>query len=246
VDRFLFDRQLRRDPVGYAVFENLESAVADLATSGKASVRGTDDGRLRSAAIVLLGAANAASTPCDFERLRKAVAEAAKWGDALAELVTTSDSGREWMIGFLNGIEADGIGCFRVSDLVAAIASRARDDWAARHAVPAGELAYEGQDESLRLVRLVRPDDGTDTRDLFEMLKRTVPGRIAKEQQARVRKGLTAVFEEWIRTIEDEGISRPNQAELARRLTMSAKTLSDYLQRLRSILREILGEKPDE
>lgn len=246
VDNFLFERQSRRDPIGYAVFENLESAVADLATSGKASVAGIEEGRLHCAAIVRLGAASAASTPCEAERLRQAVADAAGWGDALAHLVTTSDGGREWMIGFLNRIEAVGMGCFRVSDLVSAIAVPARDDWAAKNALPASELGYEGQDEAQRLVRLVWPDDGTDTTDVFEMLKRVVPERIANEQQARVRKGLTAVFEEWIKTIEDEGVGRPNQAELARRLTMSAKTLSDYLQRLRAILREILAEKPDE
>lgn len=246
VDNFLFDRQLNKDPIGYAVFENLESAVADLATAGKASAAGIEEGRLRSAAIVRLGAADAASTPCDAERLRKAVGDAAEWSDALAGLVTTSDGGREWMIGFLKRIEAEGIRCFRVSDLVAAVASRARNDWAARHAVPAGELGYEGDDESHRLVRLVWPDEAGETTEVLEMLKRIVPARIEREQQARVRKGLTAVFEEWIITIVEEGVSRPNQAELARRLTMSAKTLSDYLQRLRGMMREILGEKPDE
>lgn len=246
VNNFLFHRQSKRDPIGYAVFSNLEAAVADLAASGQAAVDTLDENRLPAASIVRIGSGAAGMKPGERTELDAAVLEVPNWNEALADLVSTSDEGREWMIEFLRRIEANGMPCFRVSDLVAAIASRARDDWAARHAEPAAELGYEGQDESYRLVRLVWPDEDLDTKDVLEMLKRTVPARIAKEQQARVRKGLTAVFEEWIRAIEDEGVSRPNQAELARRLTMSAKTLSDYLQRLRGMAREILAEKPDE
>lgn len=217
-----------------------------MAASGQAAVDTLDENRLPAASIVRIGRGERGSKPCERAQLQTAVLGAPDWNEALGDLVSTSDRGREWMMDFLKRIEADGMPCFRVSDLVAAVASRTREDWKARHAVPAGELGYEGQDESHRLVRLVWPDEGADTTDVLEMLKRSVPKRIVKEQQARVRKGLTAVFEEWIRTIEDEGVSRPNQAELARRLTMSAQTLSDYLQRLRGILGEILGEKPDE
>lgn len=60
-----------------------------------------------------------------------------------------------------------------------------------------------------------------------------------------MRNGLAAVFKAWIEAIEESGHSRPNQAELARRLSMSTKTLSDYLQRLRQILHAILPKNSD-
>lgn len=246
VDNFLFDRQSRRDAIGYAVFANLEAAIADLAVAGQANVDTLDERRLRSDSIVRLGSGAASSAPCDPKRLEEAVLESPRFSEALASLVAASDEGREWMIELARQMAAADIRCFRVSDLVAAIATRARGDWNARHAAPAAELGYEDDDESFRLVRLVWPDESLDTTDLFETLKRVVPERIAQERQMRVRKGLSALFEEWIRTIEEEGLSRPNQAELVRRLTMSAKTLSDYLQRLRGILHEVLPEKPDE
>jgi hypothetical protein len=53
------------------------------------------------------------------------------------------------------------------------------------------------------------------------------------------------VFQEWVRIIEETGLSRPNQAELAERLGMSDATVSDYLKRLRQIVATILPANPE-
>lgn len=245
VDNFLTERQSRRDPIGYAVFGNLETALADLRTSGQASVDDLEDGRLKSASVIRLGSGGGAAAPCDPAGLNEAVARAAGWTEALSGLTSTSDEGRSWMADFLRSLGAGGIRCARVSDIVAAVASRARQDWAVRHATPAKELGHEGNDAIGSLVRIVWPDESVEIKDLLEMLKRAVPERIAQERQLRVRNGLTAVFDEWIQTIEDGGISKPNQAELAERLGISDATLSDYLRRLRQIVATILPEKPE-
>jgi hypothetical protein len=246
VDNFLLERQSRRDPIGYAVFGNLEAAVADLAASGQAAVDGFEDGRLRSASVVRLGGGTAGTVPCEPARLQAAVTESPGWSEALVGLTSTSDEGRAWIGGFLQRLSVAGVACIRVSDVVSAVASRAREDWAVRHAVPADELGLEGEDEVRGLVRLVWPDESVEIKDLLEMVKRVVPERIAQERQMRVRNGLTAVFHEWIQAIEETGLSRPNQAALAERLSMSDATLSDYLKRLRQILATILPEKPEE
>jgi len=149
------------------------------------------------------------------------------------------------MANFLRSLIASGVSV-RVSDLVSAVAIRARQDWAVRHATPAKELGHEGDDDVRGLVRLVWQDEDVETKDLLEMLKRVVPDRIAQERQLRVRNGLTAVFNEWIQAIEESGLSKPNQVELAERLGMSDATVSDYLRRLREILGTILPENSDE
>ncbi len=77
------------------------------------------------------------------------------------------------------------------------------------------------------------------------MLKRAVPERIGQERQLRVRNGLRAVFDHWIQTIEESGLSKPNQAELAERVGMSDATFSDYLRRLRQLVVTILAENPE-
>ena len=67
VDNFLLERLRRRDPVGYAVFGNLEAAVADLVSSGQATVHELEKDRLRSMSIVRLDQEGAAvPTECDI------------------------------------------------------------------------------------------------------------------------------------------------------------------------------------
>ena len=181
----------------------------------------------------------------DPAQLQAAVADAPGWHDALVGLISITDAGRTWIAEFLQHLRASGFVCIRVSDLVSAIASRARRDWASRHAAPASELGHEGEDDVRGLVRLTWPDESVEARDILEMLRRTVPGRIAGESEQRVRDGLTAVFGEWIRMIEESGLSKPNQADLAARLGMSDATVSDYLRRLRQIIGTILTENPE-
>jgi hypothetical protein len=91
----------------------------------------------------------------------------------------------------------------------------------------------------------VLPDENVESRDQLEMLRQVVPERIAQERQLRVRNGLTAVFREWIRMIEEGDFSRPNQTELAERVGMSDATLSDYLRRLRQIVETIIPPNPE-
>jgi hypothetical protein len=83
------------------------------------------------------------------------------------------------------------------------IAARAREDWAGRHAVPAGELGLKGENDFAAVVRLVWPDSRAADHDQWEMLKRTVPERLARlERQQRVRERLAEVFRELVWLVE--------------------------------------------
>jgi hypothetical protein len=213
-----------------------------LAASGRLAIDGLEDGRLRGESVIRLDTARAGDPPTEPAQIQAAVATDPKWSAALTGLTMTSDAGREWVTDLLRHLQEDGLSCLWVSDLVSAIASRAREDWAARHAARAGDLAHEGDDETCALVPLIRPDESVEIRDQIAILRRVVPERIAQERQLRVRNGLTVVFREWIRMIEEGGISRPSQTELAERVGMSDATLSDYLRRLRQMLETILSQ----
>jgi len=244
VDNFLTDRQRRRDPVGYSVFGNLETAVAELRAKGCLRVDGVEEGRLRGESVLRLGTTDA--PPADLDRLRAVVADDPAWADALPGLTETGDAGRDWFVSFLDRLRAAGLPAVRVSDLVTAVGTRARADWATRHAAPAAELAPESGDGVARLVRMVWPDDLVETSDVLDTLRRTIPQRIADEGRLRVRNGLTDVFWHWVGMIEEGGVSRPNQVELAERPGLSESTVSDYLVRIRRLAAEIVAEKSDD
>ena len=159
VDNFLSERQSRRDPIGYAVFGNLEMAVADLTASGQAFVDELEDHRLKSASVIRLESGPTTALLCDPARLHEAVADASGWSEALAGLISTSDEGRTWMSDFLRSLRVREIRCFRVTDIVSAVAGRARKEWSLQHATPSKELVRQGDDDVRRLVRLVWPEE---------------------------------------------------------------------------------------
>lgn len=241
VNNFLTERQRRRDPIGYAVFGNVEGAASDVFAEGRVSITGVEDGRLCGESVFHLDPTRPRENPCAPERLGEAVAEARDWSDALADLTSTTEGGRAWVATFLRQLGAAGVVCVRVADLVSAIASRARADWAVRHAAP-GELSYEGEGGRSGVTRLVWPSEATELAEVLERLRRVVPGRIALEGQRRVRERLAMVFQQWLVMIEESGADKLDQAELAERLDMPETTLSDYLVRLRRILADFFPE----
>jgi hypothetical protein len=134
----------------------------------------------------------------------------------------------------------------RVGDVVAAIAEQAREDWAARHAVPASELGQEGEEDFGVVVRLVWPDTRAADQDQWEMLKRVVPEQIGRlERQQRVRDRLAKVFQELVRLVEAGGPSPPSQADLVRELGVPRETVSTDFSLLREVISGILPENPD-
>jgi hypothetical protein len=130
---------------------------------------------------------------------------------------------------------------------VAALARRVRAEWGARHADPAADLAWEGNDDFGSLVHLVHPDEGVETRERWERLKRLIPDRIAQlDRQERVRERLLRVFAALVQAIEEGGHAPPTQAELTQRTGVARATLSDDFALLREIISGLDAPNPDE
>ncbi len=243
---FLLERQKRYDPVGYAVFGNVEGAASDMVAAGELAAEGTGEGRLQNSSVLRLDQLAAAGELATTDRLRGLLAEAPDWAEVLQYLTSTTEEGQVWVAEFLRQLRAAGVVAVRVGDVVAAIAEQVREDWAARHAVPASQLGQEGEEDFGVVVRLVWPDTRAADQDQWEMLKRVVPEQIGRlERQQRVRDRLAKVFQELVRLVEAGGPSPPSQADLVRELGVPRETVSTDFSLLREVISGILPENPD-
>jgi hypothetical protein len=84
VDNFLLERQRRNDPVGYAVFGNVEGAASDMVAAGELAAEGTGEGRLLNSSVLRLDPLAAAGELATADRLRGLLAEAPGWAEAIA------------------------------------------------------------------------------------------------------------------------------------------------------------------
>jgi hypothetical protein len=239
VDNFLLQRQRRSDPIGYAVFGNVEAAARLGQLDHLLTVEDLRQGRLHNQSTIRFSLEGPGETVAGMDELRQSLENAPLWQEVLPHLVRTTEEGQEWVLSFLRQLQAAGVVALRCGDLVAVLATRARRDWTARHALPAEELAYEGDEGLGQLVRMLAPDTGPEDCDRWEWLKQEVVRQIAGlDRQQRVRERLGQVFGALVEAIE--GTSEPpQQADLVRRLGVPRATLSDDFGLLRDILNRI-------
>jgi hypothetical protein len=243
VDNFLLERQRKHDPIGYAVFGNLDAAVRLAQTAGRVDVEGLRQGRVRNQVLLRITPRQPDAALAEPEQLREIFAADVSWRDALPNMVRISEEGQEWVIGFLEGLRTAGVAAIRCGDLLAVLGARARADWVARHADHPNEFAWEGEDEAGQLVRMLAPDTVSEDRDHWERQKQDLLGRIARlDRQRRVRDRLTRVVGALFKMIEEGGAEPPRQAELARRLAVPKTTLSDDFR----LLADLLGDAEEE
>lgn len=246
IDQFLIERQRRQDPVGYAVFSNVEGAARPGAATGLLAVEGPADGRLRSDSVLRLDLSRMSAGPAELDEIKTALARADDWGKALPSLVVVSEEGQEWVVGFLARLKQTGLAAVRCGDLVAVLAAQARGDRAAAHAVVGQDVAFGDDDDFRAVVRMVRPDEGFADRESWDKLKRELAGRIAGSgRQQRVRERLSAVFAAVIQHIEEGATDWPSQADLVARLGIPRATLSDDMRSLQAVIEEFREENPD-
>jgi len=247
IDNFLLDRQRHHDPVGYAVFGNVEGAACRAEASGELTVEGLNRGRLHNPSLLRLDQGKPSAEPADPRTLQDALEQAPGWDQAVPSLAATTEEGQEWIARFIHRLRDAGVAAVRCGDLVAVVAARARESWAARHALPRQELAYEGDDELGKLVRMVCPDQTLEDRDRWEKLKEKVSRRIkGLDRQQRVRERLTQVFAGLVQLIEEGDAAPPKQAELIHRLGIARATLSDDFRILQGILAELIQDENPE
>jgi len=247
VDNFLLERQRRHDPVGYAVFGNVEGAACRAEATGMLAIEGRNRGRLHNPSLFRLDKAKLSAEPAEPRTLQEALEQAPGWDQTVSSLAATTEEGQDWVARFIHQLRDAGVAVVRCGDLVAVLAARARESWESRHAIPREELAYEGDDDLGKLVRMVCQDQTLEDRDRWEYLKEKMSRRIeGLNRQQRVRERLTQVFAGLVQLIEEGDSGPPKQAELIDRLGVARATLSDDFRLSKGILEELLREENPE
>jgi hypothetical protein len=247
VDNFLLERQRHHDPVGYAVFGNVEGAACRAEAAGELAVEGRNRGRLHNPSLLRLDQTKPSAEPAESQTLQEALEQAPGWDQAVPSLAATTEEGQAWVAQFIHRLRDAGVAAVRCGDLVAVLAGRTRESWASRHAIPREFLAYEGDDELGTLVRMVCPDQTLEDRDRWERLKEKMARRIeGLDRQQRVRERLTQVFAGLVQLIEEGDSGPPKQAELIDRLGVARATLSDDFRILKGILEELMQDENPE
>jgi hypothetical protein len=240
VNHFLYDRQRLKDPVGHAVFENLQAALLSLARAGSVTLEGLVDGAIRNSTIVRFRAGPTATT----EEIEHALDAEAELGRLYPHLSHANTRAQAVLADLLTGLDRSSLRSCLFRDLVGALKERVRAAHTARNRPPDHEVMAEGRrvGEDAELIRIVRPDTSYSDREQYEAFLRQVRAGIATLPQERTRRGVARLFDEVVRYREvDEEL--PTVEELGRRLGLARSTVHEHLQKLREIVRAA-GEGP--
>ena len=169
VRHFVHERQKEHDPLGSQVFEVLQSAVRQAVAQGELHVLAGDP-RVRNETV--LGFRPDAEPAPPVQDFRDLVA---RWNDdLLPDLVTLRGRRQEEIVERLRERLVDlspGGDAFRFKDVIDPLRADVRARWGALLEQAAGETAVEREDgETVRMVRLSRPDTGFEERQLFRRL----------------------------------------------------------------------------
>ncbi len=196
IRNFLFEKQKHHDPLGYRVFRVLRTAARQSIAAGAVQVLAGDP-KVGNATLLALSPAggppeSSTAPPARPEDLSEPVRA---WSDELLpELMTARGAKLDAVVGKLcrrlARLAAVGIRSFRFKDLIGPFKQAVRRRWNAIWLSSQGEMAFEdGEEEFVRLVRLVRPDSGFEERDLFHRLLACVAealDRLETRQKTRV------------------------------------------------------------
>ena len=215
---FVTRRQKQHDPVGYAVFKNLEGAILDEVEEGGLALAGGE--RVRNDSVLcppprLQEAEQLVPLDGVVDRHRAALAEAG------AALGRRSKPGKEAAQRLLRALSRAGHGCFRMGALVGILKPVAR---AYAPVLPADDPA-----EPL----VTRP--GWEDWEAFEALNVLVRARVTGQRR---------LVELWD-TLREAALAEgpaPSQAELAIRFGVGKSTMNDDFARLAAIVRKIQAE----
>lgn len=240
IDRFMLARQKRHDPIGYAVFKNLEACLEQLLDAGQVRIANATQAELRNASLVHF---SEGAVPATREQLEAIIAGSAQWEQALPRQIKIGEGAQKLLAPCLSAFPASGVGAFRLEDLLAVVKSRVRQIHHLRNRPAESETVSEerGDENFGEIIRtVVETRRYEEDRESLDVLRRRVLEAIGTlDVQERTREGIRSLFEELCRYADsDEEI--PSWAEIARRLGVRRTTLWDHLGRLQQVLEKLV------
>lgn len=194
VRHFLHERQKEHDPLGFRIFELLQSAVEEALASGTLH-RLAGDRKVRN--DTLLGfdpAAEPPPTPLDLEPI------VMRWNNVLLPGLITAQSRQQVTVVRQLGVcllelRQHGIESFRFKDLLDPLKRDARRRWAAFLAGEDEKGTLAASPDGALALAVPRPESEVETRQSFEHLTRSIATSIDRlETDSRTRTQLSTLW----------------------------------------------------
>lgn len=250
VRNFLYDAQKKYDPLGFRIFDVLNTAIRQLIDAGVLRVL-EGDPRVRNETVLGFTSWSDAAAAAGAELSE----EVRTWNDdLLPELVTARGSDLEPVLARLRGhVAALGerdVEAFRFKDVIDPLKNDARLRWSAVWQHTGGETALEESAGELKMsVRLVDPDLGFEERQFFQKLLACVGESLDRLRESGTTK--TYLSRLWVLqrsyAAEPDGQEPPSGRKMAEMLDIPRYRLPglhDTLGRLVEGCREALSKPP--
>jgi hypothetical protein len=241
VRHFLHERQRAHDPLGFRIFEMLQSAVEEAVSSGALHLL-AGDRKIRNDTFLGFGpAAELPSTPPDLEPI------VLRWNDELMPALITARTRQQAAVvrqlrERLLELPQSGIEAFRFKDLLDPLKRDVRGRWAAlleegeEGSVSSSPDAVQGSQPAL-------PGSNAESRQSFEDLTRSVSASIdGMEADPRTRTQLRTLWDYLWRQHGEEGQEAgagkrpPSYRQLGQRLNISRERLPVLFALLRQLM----------
>jgi hypothetical protein len=222
IRHFLHERQKEHDPIGFQIFEVLQSAVRLAVEEEELRVLSGDE-KVRNETV--LGFAEGMEAPGRGRGELPSLVT--RWNDGLLpDLVTSRGKGQEEIVRRLRerlpDLRREGIVTFRFKDLVDPMKADVRARWAALLDLAFGESAPQKESLAGTVVRLVEPDSGVEERELFHKLVDCVLTSLDRLEIDAKTRGYLAVLWQFLRVQASEGMETAVVSRLDRALQAEA------------------------
>jgi hypothetical protein len=238
---FLTDRQKKHDPVGYRTFTNLVAVLEGMIADGAATATNRVRSKLRNPTLIQLKLGDSGPTPAARD-LARVVDTDPDWLPVLRRLAKLGKGAQRLLRERLDRFPSQGVVAFSVGELGAVLKARVREAHEAWNRPAGGSPATSRRtpepSDDFRTDAL--PGRYSSFEECLGALRQGVPEAVERSDYTpKVRRGMLAVFADWLKYLA-VGQDHPPLREWAAQLGLPKSSLGDYLQRLRSLIQEVL------
>ncbi|HEX6901116.1 MAG TPA: hypothetical protein VF789_15435 [Thermoanaerobaculia bacterium] len=241
IRHFLHERQKQHDPIGFQVFEVLQSAVRLAIDEGELRVLAAGEDKVRNDTV--LGFADGMDLP--GQGRAELASLVARWNDELLpDLVTLRGRRQEEVVQRLRerlpDLREEGIYTFRFKDLVDPMKADVRARWAAILDLAQGEAVPQAAGEGARnLVRLAGPDTEVEEREVFRKLIECVLISLESLGTDERTRGYLSTLWQFVRVQASEGIEAEAASRLDRALVAGVEAPDEERPSLRKLAEQL-------
>jgi hypothetical protein len=243
IKHFLTERQQKRDPIGYAVAENVRSAIELAIENNILIAEGLKQNKVCNR--TLLSFTSEASPKIANQLALKAILSSPLWLEIRFQFIQQCKKAQEKLYQELIALlpQKYSIDHFRFKELAEVMKDDVRQSWHNAHSESDAMVPDETEDDNEELfpelIQWIEPD--TTDEDFESWRQRTSEiGQAINEMgaQDRLREGIKKVFDELVVSIENED-EVPSQVELSRRLNIPKPTVHKYLKHIATLIIEL-------